>query len=231
MMASSEQTADLLLERAARCYRDAGWTLDACRCYESVGQAVEAARLYESGGFFADAARAFTAAQEFTMAAGCFLRAREPGNAAEAWIAAGNALEAAWVLADLLQRDERARRLVQDLDLASPEDSATRELILARCEAAAKDPKPAARRLRQVLDRLGELVPGQGRSELELRALAVASALARPDLEVLVHAAATRHGSRGAASRWEAWAMATLGDASGVPLEKELHLPGGENEP
>ncbi len=215
--------AELML-RAAACYARAGWAPEACRCYERSGHHAEAARLYQARGLWAPAAGAYALASAWRDAARCYLQAGEPGPAAECLLKAGETLEAAWILAEDLHRFQRARVLVRDLETDSATAAATRELVLARCEAGLKEAEAGARRLRRVIGHLGELDPGPGRERSELRAVAVARGLRRPDLQAQVHAAAENAGIHGAAERWEAWAVATLGDASGVPVDEGERL-------
>lgn len=218
-----------LFLRAARCYAGSGWLAEAGRCFERAGRPLEAARLYEQRGEWTAAARAYGRAGEWAGAARCHLRAGEPEAAVECLERAGQRIEAAWLLADTLHRFARARALVEPLAPEAVPDVLRRETALARCEAGAGEARAAAVRLRGAIRRLGEHPAGPGQTDLADWMLAVARSLGRTDLEALVHAAAYRAGAPGAAERWERWALATLGDASGVPVEGEVAEEAGRH--
>ncbi len=219
-------TSDLLL-RAAHCYVRAGWADDAGRCFQGAGHPLAAARLYEQRRQWAPAARAYAEAAEWQGAGRCYLRAGEPGPAADCLLKAGQKLEAAWILAAELHQFRRAHELARASGAADSDrdEALARELVLARCEAGLDQSRDAARRLRGLLDELPGLLPMIGQ-RAERRALAVAGSLGRPDLQALILAAASRAGIPGAFERWQAWAVDTLGDASGLPIEDPA-----ENEP
>ncbi len=236
-----------LLARAASCYARAGWNHEACRCYEQTGHHAEAARLYESMELWPAAANAYVLAGAWSSAARCYLRAGDPASAAENLLKADEHLEAGWVLAERLHRFRRARAVVEPIkttqthfsapaqyhplhpmegtydrssyEVADPSAAAARDLVLARCDAGDGQSKPAAKRLRQVIQGFGELDPGPGRQRVEEWAAAVATSLGRPDLVSRLYAAANGAEIPGAAERWEAWAVERLGDATGVPME------------
>lgn len=216
-------TQDLFL-RAAQCYVRAGWVDDAGRCFEEAGRPLEAARLYEQRQQWGLAAQAYAEAAEWEAAGRCYLRSGEPEPAADCLLKAGRQLEAAWVLAQDLDQFRRAQDLADAVDVTGLDDvgasgdALLHELVLARCEAGLRKSKEAARRLRRLLDALPGLLPGVGQ-RIEGRALAVAESLGRPDLQALIHAAAGRAGLPGAFERWQAWAIDTLGDASGLPID------------
>jgi hypothetical protein len=239
-----------LLHRAARCYLAAGLADDACRCFEGAGDAVAAARLHEQQQRWEPAATGYAAAGAWADAARCWLRCARPAAAADCLVKAGDPLRAAWVFADQAGLHGRARSLLAQVADESAGAQLGAELVRARCEAGTGAHDPAARRLRHVLDRLREppaaparpatagaeeegrraaaardgprrpAVVGVHTGELIDWALAVAEALRRPDLGVLTHAAATAVGMPGAEQRWERWALATLGDAAGVPVRE-----------
>ncbi len=209
-----------LLARAASCYARAGWNREACRCFEQTGQHAEAARLYEIMELWPPAAEAYVLAGAWSSAARCYLRAGEPAPAAEYLLKAGEPLEAGWVLAEHLHRFQRARAVVDDAATPHVSDEAARELVLARCEAGSRQPGPAAKRLRRVIAGFGELGPGFGRQRIEDRVVAVASTLGRPDLAARLYAAVNAAQVPGAVERWEAWALETLGDATGIPMNE-----------
>jgi hypothetical protein len=208
-----------LLRRAANCYLGSDRVDDACRCFEQLGDDARAARLHERRGRWLSAARGYERAGIWTDAARCYERGQLPSAAAECLLKAGDRLQAAWLLAQQAGRWQRAHWLVQEMTSAAPAETLARELVLARCEAAGGHPRAAATRLRQVLSRLGEL-SGPDRQRLETWAFAVAECLHRPDLTASLHAAAVTAGTPGAERRWESWALATLGDATGIPLAR-----------
>jgi hypothetical protein len=208
-----------LLHRAANCYLCADRVDDACRCFEQLGDDARAARLHERQGRWLQAARGYERAGIWTDAARCYEHCQLPGEAAECSLKAGDRLQAAWLLAQQAGRWQRARWLVQELTPVAPAEMLALELVLARCEVAGGHPQAAATRLRQVIRRLGEL-SGLDRQRVESWAFAVAECLHRPDLTASLHAVAVTAGTPGAERRWESWALATLGDATGIPLDR-----------
>ncbi len=209
-----------LLACAASCYARAGWNHEACRCYEQTEQHAEAARLYESMELWPAAANAYVLAGAWSSAARCYLRAGDPASAAEYLLKAGELLDAGWVFAERLHRFRRARSVVDPVATEHASDEAARDLVLARCDAGSRQPARAAKRLRQVIDNFGELAPGPGRQRVEEWAAAVAASLGRPDLASRLYAAANAAEVPGAIERWEAWALETLGDATGIPMNE-----------
>ena len=208
-----------LLNRAANCYLGAELLDEACRCFEQLGDAARAARLHERQARWEQAARRYERARVWADAARCYQRCNLPLEAAECLLKAGERLEAAWVLADQAQRFQRARLVIQGLMTSSLAEALALELVVARCEAGNGKPKRAAVGLRAVVMRLNELGSGPERQRVESWAFAVAERLQRPDLTASLHAAAVVAGTPGAERRWEAWALETLGDATGIPLE------------
>ena len=208
-----------LLRRAANCYLGADWVDDACRCFEQLGDDALAARLHERQGRFLQAAQGYERAHHWTDAARCYQRCELPSEAATCLLRAGDRWQAAWLLVDRAGRWQRARLLAQELTPTTPVETLALELLLARCEAAGAHPRAAAARLQRVLQRLIEVPTGAERQQLESWAFAVADCLRRPDLIATLHAAAVVAGMPGASKRWESWALSSLGDATGIPLE------------
>jgi hypothetical protein len=240
-----------LLHRAARCYRAAGLADDACRCFEQAGDPVTAARLHEQQQRWEQAANGYTAGGAWAEAARCWLRCHRPAEAADCLGKAGDPLRAAWVLADQARLYRRARSLLRQVADETGTTQLGVALVRARCDAGTGAHESAARGLRHVLDRLrqpasqpsrpstgGAEEPGRPAAapagprrpavvgvhavELTEWALAVAEALHRPDLAVLTHAAATAAGLPNAEQNWEQWAVAILGDATGVPVRETV---------
>jgi hypothetical protein len=209
-----------LLARAASCYVRAGWKHEAVRCFEQTGQQAEAARLYEDLELWPAAASAYVLAGVWSSAARCFLRADDAASAAKYLLQADELLEAGWVLAERLHRFRRARAVVEPVATTHASDEAARQLVLARCDAGDGQSKPAAKRLGQVIRGFGKLDPGPGRGRVEEWTVAVAASLGRADLVSRLYAVASGAEIPGAVERWEAWAVETLGDATGIPMNE-----------
>lgn len=212
-----------LWARAARCYRQVELLDDACRCFEQAGAHASAADLHERQQRWAQAALGYAAARRWSAAASCHLRAGQAEAAAECWLQADEPLQAAWALAEHAHRFERASALVLPLAPSSPGEEVLRTLVLARCESGrATTRRSAARHLRSAAGSLSRLGPGPMRERALEWAQAVARSLARPDLAAALHAAAVGCSALHARERWEAWATAALGDATGVPLDEGI---------
>lgn len=207
-----------LLRRAANCYLGAELLDAACHCFEQLGDAARAARLHERQQRWEAAARHYELAQAWTDAARCYQQAGLPLAAANCLIQAGDSLAAAWLLADQGQRGTRARTLAQAAPVPTLARQLAQTLVLARCDLAAGQTEAAATRLQAVVNHLRELVPGPERERVENWAFVLADGMRRPDLAASLHAAAVLAGVPGAERRWECWALATLGDATGIPL-------------
>ncbi len=208
-----------LLRRAANCYLSAARVDDACRCFEQLQEHARAARLHEHQERWLAAARGYEQAGLWQDAARCYERCDWPNEAAACLLQSGERLPAAWLLVDRAQRWRRAHLLAQEITPDSLADRLALELLLARCETAGGHARAAAVRLQRVIEQFDQLSPGPARQRVEAWAFSVTDHLQRPDLCAALHAATVAAGSPGAARRWESWALATWGDATGVPLE------------
>jgi hypothetical protein len=209
------------LRRAAECYARAGWDEDVCRVYGGLGDDRRAAPYLERLGRWAQAAGCYERVTQWNDAARCHVQAERFDDAADCLLKAGEALQAAWLLADRAHRYRRAEIEVGRAADRTDHDRLAKELILARCEAATGDEERAVGRLRDVTERLRTLPADAPRGTLLDWGLVVAERLRRPDLTALLFAAAVAAGLHKAEERWEAWALEVLGDATGVPLPPE----------
>ena len=148
-------TPEILLQRAARCYADAGWMEDASRLLDEMGDLNQAALHYEEQEMWEQAADRYWRAAQWRSAARCYLQVNRWGAAADCWLEEGNVLR--------------------------------------------------------------EIPHTDAIQEWTTRAAAIAEILDRPDLSATAHALAATLGLSQARSRWEQWAIARLGDATGVP--------------
>jgi tetratricopeptide (TPR) repeat protein len=219
-----------LWESAARCYVQAGELLAAGRCLERAGRHSEAAALYESAGAWREAARAHARAGAHRAAARCHEAVDAWAEAAQSYQRAGDITEAAWLLAHALGWHANALQLLgSQPGEAPPADAASAvgaDLVRARCDAASGRPRQAARVLAAALASAG-LVPEAARTRLRTWAVAVADALARPDLGASAHAAFGR-GSADDIRVWEAWAQRVLRESAPYPGE---HAPATAEPP
>lgn len=213
-----------LLHKASQCYLNAGLTDDACRCFEALKDYGQVARLHEQQERWEDAAVAYSQVQDWLDAARCYQRCEQPIEAAQCYLNGGNRFQAAWVFAEQAHYFNRAQSIIQQIATQSLTDTLVRDIILARCEAGNGDTKNAGKYIHNVIHHFGDLEPGPGRQRIEEWALVVAQHLGRPDLSASLYAAAYNAGVPGAEERWEAWAIKTLGDATGVPLQAELTM-------
>lgn len=207
-----------LLLRAAECYLGAGLRDDACRCLEGAGDFAAAARHYEALGRPDQAAVAYQFGRLWRDAARCFLACGRPLDAAQALENAGEPLAAAWVLAEVAQRYDRARALAQSVTPETAPRTMERQLVLARCEAGNGSRVRGADLLAGQVRVLADLGPESDPERLLDWALAVAGHLDRADLACALFAVARRTGGfPDLEQRWEAWSMDRLGMAAGVP--------------
>lgn len=206
-----------LWESAARCYVQGGELPAACRCLERSGRDSEAAALHEVAGAWREAARCHARAGTHRSAARCYEAAGAWAEAARSHEHAGDVIAAAWLLAHALGWHAGARQMLDGWQDAG-EDGAQRvgaALVCARCDAAAGRAREAARTLAAVLAGAAA-VPEPARSRLRGWAVAVADALARPDLGARAHAALGR-GTDDDVRAWEAWAQRVLGEVAPYP--------------
>jgi hypothetical protein len=206
-----------LWESAARCYVQAGEPLAAGRCLERAGRDSEAAALYEPAGAWREAARCHARAGAHRAAARCHEAVDAWVEAAQSYQRAGDTIEAAWLLAHALGWHGNALQLLASRPGEAPaaDVAVGSDLVRARCDAASGRPRQAARVLAAALASAG-LVPEAARTRLRTWAVAVADALARPDLGASAHAAFGR-GSPDDVRVWEAWAQRVLGESAPYP--------------
>ncbi|MBO3459567.1 SUMF1/EgtB/PvdO family nonheme iron enzyme [Aetokthonos hydrillicola Thurmond2011] len=212
-----EATRRELLLKAAQCYIKAGWLADACRVWEQIGEYQQAAQTYEEQSLWEQAAQCYTKAKNWSNAARCYLMCEQPQAAASSWLEAGDTLQATWILADSLLQIYQVQAQLTNFSPQNPTQAIEIELITARCEASSRKKSQSATRLRQQLDSLLT----QSQQHLYTWALRIAQVLNRPDLTALIYATAYRAKIPDACQQWEKWAIATLGDATGVPKPEE----------
>jgi formylglycine-generating enzyme required for sulfatase activity len=99
-------------------------------------------------------------------------------------------------------------------------DELSRDLILARCDAERLESQ-AGLVVSKVIKNFPNL-PLTHRQRIEEWAVAVAQRLGRFDLVATTYAIAYTTGTPEAEVRWEAWALSTLGDATGVPTTPSI---------
>jgi len=207
-----------LLRQASDCYINAGLIDDACRCFEKLGDYVKVAHLYEQQQRWEKAALSYRRAQLWHEAAGCYLRCEQPLEAAQCFLNGNDRFQAAWVFAQQAYLFNRARSILQQVTIESVADELSRDLILACCEAGNGKVQQAGIYLHHVISQFDQLTHNPRCEQIEQWAVAVAEQIERPDLIASIYAAAYLAGSPKAEQRWEAWAMESLGDATGVPL-------------
>ncbi|WAN69556.1 SUMF1/EgtB/PvdO family nonheme iron enzyme [Moorena producens JHB] len=206
-----------MLIKAAQCYVKAGWLADACRVWEEIGEYRQAAAIYEQQEKWSQAAQCYVKNQDWSKAAQCYLRNAQPEAAAECWTQAGDTLKAVWIRTDYLKQHYQTQLALRDITPQTATEELEIELILARCEAGARKTKQAAARLRQILSRF----KNSHKKHLYEWALRVAEVLNRPDLSALIYSKAVKARMPNAIAEWETWAMATLGEATGIPQPEE----------
>jgi tetratricopeptide (TPR) repeat protein len=209
-----------LLQKAARCYANAGWTNEACRIFEQMGDDDSAAREYEQQGNWERASHHYAKIESWRDVARCYLACNRPDKAAEYFDRAGDTLRAAWIWADLVHRFQYSETMVQSFNPSSVGDQIAVELIMARCEVGKKLLPRAAKRLRVVIHQLQE--SQIHRQELYDWTLSICEALHRPDLAALTHAAAVSINLSNSYESWEIWAIEKLGDATGIPSREPV---------
>lgn len=207
---------DELLKRAAECYSRAQLLADAARLHEHLGNITEAASCREQLKQWEPAARLYAQAGNWPLAARCFLSANLPRQAADAWLQAGDHLQAAWLLADEANEFPRARSIVEGASGRAQADSVSVDIVLARCEAA-HSPDNAARTLKSVLTRLSAAAPDVRPTRVFEWAVRTAERIRRPDLAASFHAAAHAAHVFGAEEKWHSWSVERLGRPLQIP--------------
>ncbi len=210
-----------LLAQAALCFEQAGQPAEAARCRDKADEPVAAAELFRAAGELTRAADCYRRAGRTGDAASCLLALVRPENAAELWEAAGNRLEAAWILAVDAGKPQRARRLLAGVTSAGPGEGLRLRIAAALCSALERQPNELAAVLGRVEDELAGVTPASEQARLMQWAVQAADQLGRPDLAAQIFAAAYRCRLRGTASHWREWARSALGGTAGIP-ERDL---------
>ncbi|MBW4635072.1 MAG: SUMF1/EgtB/PvdO family nonheme iron enzyme [Iphinoe sp. HA4291-MV1] len=211
-----EATSIELLQKAAQCYLEAGWLIEACRVWEQIGDYHQAAQTYEQQANWQKAAQCYQKAQNWSNAARCYLMCEQPQAAADCWLQAGQILQAAWIWADKQKQFHRTQAQLANIIPQNQTQAIEIELITARCQASTGKKSESALILREQLEPLLKLP----QKHLYEWALTIAQVLTRPDLTALIYATAYRAKMPNACKEWEKWAISTLGDATGIPKEE-----------
>ncbi|AFZ01316.1 formylglycine-generating enzyme family protein [Calothrix sp. PCC 6303] len=214
-----ELTSIQLLQKAAQCYMKAGWFADACRVWEQLGEYHQAAQIYEQQENWQKAAQCYEQAQNWAKAAECYLIGDEPEAAANSWLQAGETLQAAWIWADSLQQVYRTKGELSNFIAQTEIQALEIELITARCHASSGKKRESALILREQLNQILKLVTPSQR-HLYTWGLRIAEVIRRPDLTALMYATGYRAKLPNVCKEWEIWALATMGDATGIPKEE-----------
>jgi formylglycine-generating enzyme required for sulfatase activity len=164
---------------------------------------------YEQAGQIEDMCRCLQALGEYVEAAELYAANSEP------WLSA-------WMYAEGAHLFHQARYLVQDLPIKELADELSRDLILARCDAERLESQ-AGLVVSKVIKNFPNL-PLIHRQRIEEWAVAVAQQLGRFDLVATTYAIAYTTGTPESEVRWEAWALSTLGDATGVPTTPSIEI-------
>ena len=216
-----ELTSIELLKKAAQCYVKAGWLEDACRVWEQLGEYQKAGQIYEEQENWEKAAQCYEQGKNWASAARCYLMCEQPEIAANCWLAGGETLQAAWIWADKLKQVYQVKAELSDFIPQTEIEELEIELITARCHASSGKKGESALIIREQLDQLLKLLTPSQR-HLYNWALRIACAIARPDLSALIYATAYRAKLPEVCKEWEIWALATLGDATGIPKEEAV---------
>ncbi len=158
---------------------------------------------YEKAGQIEDVCRCLQALGEYVEAAERYEQNNEP------W-------QAAWMYAEGAHLFYRARYLVRETPVLDLADELSHDLILARCDAQIGSKSQAGLTISKVIGHFPQL-PLIHRQRIEEWAVKVAQHLGRFDLVATTYAIAYTTGTPESEIRWEAWALSTLGDATGVP--------------
>ena len=212
----SNQESHQLLQKAAQCYVKAGWLTEACRVWIQIGDYHQAAQTYEQQEQWAEAAQCYRQTKNWSKAAFCYLKDEEVETAAECWIVGGETLKAAWIWVSQLKQVYRTKEALSNFVPQTETQRLEIELITAHCEASTGKKRESAKRLTEQLEPLlNTPLP-----HLYEWALTISEVINRPDLTALIYATAVRGKIPNAISQWEIWALAKLGDATGVPKEE-----------
>jgi hypothetical protein len=171
-----------LYRRAAVCYEQIHYWLDAARCHRAAGSPLRAATLHQQIGRIDLAVDDYQAAREYETAGWLLVHELSRPAAARAAVAPAEA-------------GTRQALVLAHCDLA---EGRPVELVLPAIHQACADLADAVR------------VPFPHR-DLEHWAVAISELAGRYDQAALVFAAAVRGRRMGAAARWSDWALRTLG--------------------
>lgn len=208
-----------LLQKAAQCYVKEGWLTEACRVWEKIGEYQQAAPTYEEIGNWSKAASCYEKTKNWLKAAQCYLKCEQAEAAANCYLQAGESLQAAWIWADKLEQSYRSQAEISNFVSQTETEALEIELIKARWEASSQKKRESSKRVREQLEPLLKLLTPSKRHLYEW-ALKISQEITRPDLTALIYATAYRARIPNACKEWEIWAIATLGDATGIPKEK-----------
>ncbi|AFZ01320.1 formylglycine-generating enzyme family protein [Calothrix sp. PCC 6303] len=220
-MNPTPEEAIQLLQKAAQCYMKAGWFADACRVWEQLGDYQQAAQCYEQQENWQKAAQCYEQAQNWAKAAHCYLMCEDGEAAANSWLQAGETLQAAWIWADSLQQVYRTKGELINFIPQTEIQALEIELITARCHASSGKKRESALILREQLNQILKLVTPSNR-HLYTWGLRIAEVIRRPDLTALMYATGYRAKLPNVCKEWEIWALATMGDATGIPKEEAV---------
>ena len=208
-----------LLQKAVQCYMKAGWLEDACRVWEQLGEYQKAAQIYEEQENWLKAAQCYEQEKNWANAARCYLMCSQPETAVNCWLAGGERLQAAWICADNLKQVYQVKAELSDFIPQTEIEELEIELITARCHASSGQKRESALIIREQLNQLLKLLTPSQR-HLYNWALRIAEVISRPDLSALIYATGYRAKLPNVCKEWEVWALATLGDATGIPKEE-----------
>jgi formylglycine-generating enzyme required for sulfatase activity len=183
------------------------WKFKKRKMYTRTELLRKAIACYEQAGQIEDMCRCLRALGEYVEAAELYAANNEP------WLSA-------WMYAEGAHLFHQARYLVQDLPVNDLADELSRDLILARCDAERLESQ-AGLVVSKVIKNFPNL-PLIHRQRIEEWAVAVAQRLGRFDLVATTYAIAYTTGTPESEVRWEAWALSTLGDATGVPTTPSI---------
>ena len=214
-----ELTSIELLQKAAQCYVKAGWLEDACRVWEQLGEYQKAGQIYEEQENWEKAAQCYEQEKNWASAARCYLMCDQAETAVNCWLEAGERLQAAWICADKLKQVYQVKAELSNFVPQTEIEVLEIELITARCYASSGKKRESALIIREQLNQLLKLLSPSHRY-LYNWALRIAEVISRPDLSALIYATAYRAKLPEVCKEWEVWALAVLGDATGIPKEE-----------
>jgi tetratricopeptide (TPR) repeat protein len=206
-----------LLEQAATCFQQAGQYAEAARCRDKAGEPLAAADLFRTAGELSKAADCYRRAGRTANAVSCLVELGRPEDAAALWEAAGNRLEAAWILAIDARKPQRARHVLDDVSPTGPGEGLRLRITVALCAALERRSNELADVLRRAEEELASVTPASEQARVMQWAVQAADQLGRPDLAAQVFAAAYRCRLPGTTDHWREWARSALGGIAGIP--------------